>query len=359
MENEDGVSIENEIEIKLEAIKFFKNLYSNNDEVGWGVEGLNWCPISSERAAWVERPFEEVEVCNAAFDCGKDKFPGEDGFTLFFFQSCWDIVKGDLMKVIEDLYNSGIINVVTNEILICQIPKKKDSAKVRDFRPISLVTSLYKVVSKVLATRLREVLEETISATHGAFVKNRQILDAVLVANEVVLKAMKRDKVGLVFKIDFDHAYDHVEWKVVDEVMDRKGFGGRWRSWIMGYLQYVNFFVMINGRPMGKFLATRGVRQGDPSSPFLFTLVIDVLSRLMEKAQEFNLIHGLSTGRDNVEVSPLQFADDTIFLIGDKKEYWFNLLGLLDFFCLISGLKINKSKCSLWGLGAVLLTSIA
>ncbi|BFG29907.1 hypothetical protein CerSpe_161810 [Prunus speciosa] len=108
---------------------------------------------------------------------------------------------------------------------------------------------------------------------------------------------------------------------------------------------------MINGRPTGKFTATRGVRQGDPLSPFLFTLIIDVLSRLMEKAQEHNLIHGMFTRRDRVEVSHLQFADDTIFLIGDKEEYWFNLLDLLDIFCLSSGMKINKSKCSLVGIG--------
>ncbi|CAL2262014.1 unnamed protein product [Prunus armeniaca] len=177
------------------------------------------------------------------------------------------------------------------------------------------------------------------------------ILDAVLVANEVVQEAVKRNKVGSVFKIDFDHAYDRVEWRMVDEVLERKGFGGRWRSWIRGCLHSVNFSVMINGRPRGKFSATRGVRQGDPLSPFVFTLVIDVLSRLMEKAQECNLIHGMFTGRDNVEVSHLQFADDTIFLIGDKEEYWFNLLDLLDFFCLISGMKINKSKCSLVGFG--------
>ncbi|BFG29908.1 hypothetical protein CerSpe_161820 [Prunus speciosa] len=227
LEMEDGVIIENENEIESEAINFFKNLYSSNDEVGWGVEGLNWCPISSEKAAWIERPFEEVEVRNAVFDCGKDKSPGADGFTLFFFQYCWDIVKGDLMKVMEDFYNSEIINAVTNEILICLIPKNNDSAKLRDFRPISLVTSAYKVVSKVLATRLGKVLDDTISATQGAFVKNRQILDAVLVANEVVQEAMKLNKLGLVFKIDFDHAYDHVEWKLVDEVMDKKGFGGR------------------------------------------------------------------------------------------------------------------------------------
>ncbi|XP_021832888.1 uncharacterized protein LOC110772737 [Prunus avium] len=188
----------------------------------------------------------------------------------------------------EDFYNSGIINAVTNETLICLILKKKDSVKLKDYRPKSLVTSLYKAVSKVPATRLKEVLGETTHANQGAFVKNRQILDVVLVANEAVQDAMKLNKSRLVFKIDFDHAYDHVEWRVVDDVM-------------------------------GKFKTTRGVRQGDLLSPFLFSLVIDVLSRLMEKAQEYNLLHGLFIRRDKVEVSHLQFADDTIFLLGVKE----------------------------------------
>lgn len=118
--------IDNKEGIELEVINFFKRFYSSNEKVGWGVEGLNWCPISSVEVAWIERLFEEVEVCNAAFDCGKDKSPGADGFTLFFFQSCWDTVKGNIMKVTENFYDTGIINVVTNETLICLIPKEKD-----------------------------------------------------------------------------------------------------------------------------------------------------------------------------------------------------------------------------------------
>lgn len=115
------------------------------------------------------------------------------------------------------------------------------------------------MVSKVLASRLREVLGETISLSQVAFVKNRQILNAVLVANVVVEDAKKSNKSGLVFKIDFKH----VEWRFVHDVLERKGFGGRWRSWIRGCLESVNFSIMINGRPRGKFTVTRGVRQGD------------------------------------------------------------------------------------------------
>ncbi|VVA41200.1 PREDICTED: RNA-directed DNA polymerase, partial [Prunus dulcis] len=345
-----GGVVVSEGEIELEIINFFKNLYSSNVEAGWCLEGLNWNAISVEEAEWLDRPFEEEEVKRAVFDCGIDKSPGPDGFSMLLFQSCWDIVKEDLMKVMADFFNCGIINAITNETFICLIPKKKESVKVSDFRPISLVTSLYKMVSKVLASRLREVLGSTISSYQSAFVQGRQILDAALIANEVVEESRRLNKSGMVFKIDLEKAYDHVEWRFVDEVLIRKGFGDRWRSWIRGCLETANFSVMINGRPRGKFRASRGLRQGDPLSPFLFTLVMDVLSRIMEKAQDADEFHGLSPGNGMVEISHLQFADDTIFFIEDKEEYWNNLLQILELFCFVSGMTINKSKCSLVGI---------
>ncbi|CAL8991500.1 unnamed protein product [Prunus brigantina] len=204
LEVEGSGVVVSEGEIELEIINFFKNLYSSNAEAGWCLEGLNWNAISVEEAEWLERPFEEEEVKRAVFDCGSDKSPGPDRFSMLLFQSCWDIVKEDLMKVMVDFFNCGIINAITNETFICLIPKKKESSKVSDFRPISL----------------------------GAFVKGRQILDAALIANEVVEECRRLNKSGMVFKIDFEKAYDHVEWRFVDEVMMRKGFGDRWRSWI-------------------------------------------------------------------------------------------------------------------------------
>ncbi|KAL5543048.1 hypothetical protein UlMin_010758 [Ulmus minor] len=218
------------------------------------------------------------------------------------------------MKFVSKFFQTGIINGITNETYICLIPKKYNSLRIKDLRPISLVTSLYKIISKVLALRLREVLGETISKEQGAFVKGRQILHVALVANEVVEEYRVSGKEGVVFKVDFEKAYDHVDWNFLDFALEKKGFETRWRKWIWGCLSSVSYSVLINGRPRGKFSGSRGLRQGDHLSPFLFIIVVDVLGRLVDKAIIDDAFKGFKVGKDKVEVSNLQFADDTFFV---------------------------------------------
>ena len=111
--------------------------------------------------------------------------------------------------------------IKSNATFIAMVPKKSQTFKISDYRPISLVTSLYKIIAKVLSRRLRKVLHETIFGSQGAFVEGRQILDVVLIANEVV---DEKRRSGVVFKIDFEEAYDHVDWGFLDHVLQRKGF---------------------------------------------------------------------------------------------------------------------------------------
>ena len=122
----------------------------------------------------------------AIFQLNKEKAPGSDGFTIAVYQECWDVIKEDLMRVFLEFHTNGIINQSTNATFIAMMPKKSQTFKISDFGPISLVTSLYKIIAKVLSGRLRKVLHETIYGSQGAFVEERHILDAVLIANEVV-----------------------------------------------------------------------------------------------------------------------------------------------------------------------------
>ncbi|RVX13392.1 Transposon TX1 uncharacterized 149 kDa protein [Vitis vinifera] len=325
MMSERGETLNNIEVISEEIVNFFRNLYSKPEGDSWKIEGIDWAPISEESVVWLDRQFSEKEVRKAVFQLNKEKAPGPDGFTIAVYQECWDVIKEDLMRVFFEFHTKGVINQSTNATFIAMVPKKSQTFKISDYRPISLVTSLYKIIAKVLSGRLRKVLHETIFGSQGAFVEGRQILDAVLITNEVVDEKRRSGEEGVVFKIDFEKAYDHVEWGFLDHVLQRKGFSQKWRSWMRSCLSSSSFAILVNGNAKGWVKASRGLRQGDPLSPFLFTLVADVLSRLMIRAEETGITEGFLVGRDRTRVSLLQFADDTIFFSKAPLDFLQNL----------------------------------
>ncbi|RVW16135.1 putative mitochondrial protein [Vitis vinifera] len=173
------------------------------------------------------------------------------------------------------------------------------------------------------------------------FVQGRQILDAVLIANEIVDERRRSGEEGVVFKIDFEKAYDHVKWDFLDHMLEKKGFSPRWRKWMSGCLSSVSYAILVNGSAKGWVKASRGLRQGDPLSSFLFTLVADVLSRMLMRAEERNMMEGFRVGRNRTRVSHLQFVDDTIFFSNSREEELQTLKSLLLVFGHISGLKAS------------------
>ncbi|RVW14640.1 Transposon TX1 uncharacterized 149 kDa protein [Vitis vinifera] len=326
LENESGLMLNNPESIKEEILRYFEKLYASPSGESWRVEGLDWSPIDGESASRLESPFTEEEIYKAIFQMDRDKAPGPDGFTIAVFQVY--VIKEDLVRVFAEFHRSGIINQSTNASFIVLLPKKSMSRRISDFRPISLITSLYKIIAKVLAGRLRGVLHETIHSTQGAFVQGRQILDAVLIANEIVDEKRRTGEEGVVFKIDFEKAYDHVSWDFLDHVLEMKGFSLRWRKWMRGCLSSVSYAVLVNGNAKGWVKASRGLRQGDPLSPFLFTIVADVLSRMLLKAEERNVLEGFRYSRRGL----------------------MTLKSVLLVFGHISGLKVNLDKSNIYGI---------
>jgi hypothetical protein len=202
------------------------------------------------------KPFSELEVKEAVWDCDSFKSPGPDGVNFGFFKDFWDDTKGDVTRFISEFHRNGKLTKGLNSTFIALIPKVDSPQKLNDFRPISLVGSLY----KILANRLRVVIGSVISETQTTFVKDRQILDGILIANEVVDEVLQSKKELLLFKVDFKKVYHSVDWGYLDAVMGKMDFPPLWRKWIRQCVCTATASVLVNGRLTHEFLLERGLR---------------------------------------------------------------------------------------------------
>ena len=154
-----------------------------------------------------------------------------------------------------------------NHTFLVLIPKKGGAEDLGDYRPISLLGGLYKLLVKVLANRLKKVIRKVISSDQNAFIKGRQILDGSLIANEVIDSWQKRGEKGLICKLDIEKAYDSINWQFLLKVMQKMGFGPKWIGWMWSCISTAKFSVLVNGVLAGFFSSSKGLRQGDPLSP--------------------------------------------------------------------------------------------
>ena len=175
----------------------------------------------------------------------------------------------------------------------------------------------------MLANKLRRVLDKLISESQNSFVGGRQILDSVLIANECLDSRLKCRTSGVVCKLDIEKAYDHVNWDTLFYLLERMGFGDRWRRWLKTCVSTVRFSILVNGSPAGFFSSSRGLKQGDPLSPLLFLLIMEVLSHILKKTEEGGFIQGFHVGPINstgIRVSYLLFANNTILFCDASRE---------------------------------------
>ncbi|RVX00991.1 LINE-1 reverse transcriptase-like [Vitis vinifera] len=352
----NGEWLVEEQEVREGVVNSFQQLLT--EDMGWQAD-IGSIPvgcISLQDAESLETPFAENEIHSALMEMNGDKAPGPDGFTVAFWQDAWDFAKEEIMEMFKEFHeHSSFVKSLNNTFLVL-IPKKSGAENLGDFRPISLVGGLYKLLAKVLANRLKKVIGKVVSIAQNAFVKGRQILDASLIANEVIDSWQKRKEKGLICKLDIEKAYDSINWKFLMKVLQKMGFGPKWMGWMWSCVSSAKFSILVNGVPAGFFPSTRGLRQGDPLSPYLFVMGMEVLDVLIRRAVEGGYISGCNIrggSRTSLNISHLFFADDTIVFCEASKEQVSHLSWILFWFEAASGLRINLAKSEIIPVGDV------
>ncbi|GJS81568.1 RNA-directed DNA polymerase, eukaryota [Tanacetum coccineum] len=296
----------------------------------------------------LERSVSRDEIRRAVWSCGDNKSPGPDGFTFEFFKKYWDCIGSDFCEAVEYFFVNSSFSKGCNSSFVALIPKVMDAKFVNDFRPISLIGSVYKVVTKVLANRLAPVIADLISDTQSAFVAGRQILDGPFILDEILHWCKRKNKKAMFFKVDFAKAYDSVRWDYLLEVLEAFGFGRTWCNWIRGTLTSAKASILINGSPSKEYSCHRGLKQGDPLAPYLFILIMESLHLSFNRVVDEGLFKGIQLP-GSLSLSHLFYADDAMFIGEWSNENLSGIINILKSFFLASGLQINILKSQLLG----------
>ncbi|KAL9226062.1 hypothetical protein vseg_001914 [Gypsophila vaccaria] len=296
--------------------------------------------------AGLRREFTGAEVVEALEQMHPLKAPGPDGMNALFFQQYWHIVGPQVIETVLNFLRGGTLPDDMNHTFFVLIPKKKDPNSMGDFRPISLCNVTYKLISKVLANRLKVFLGDVVSENQSAFTPGRLITDNVLVAFEIFhyMNNSRRGEGHMALKLDMSKAYDRVEWDFLEAALRKLGFDGGWIDRVMACVRSVTFSVLVNGTPSDRFTPKRGLRQGDPLSPYLFILCAEALSGLIRRALENRSIHGVRVANRAPIVSHLFFADDSIIFTKATAEEMQTVKSILMTYEKASGQAINLSK---------------
>ena len=331
---------------------YFRDIYTTSNPSGFDeiLNGIHPA-ISEEDARLLGRDFHANEVRLALDQMAPLTAPGPDGMSLIFYKSFWHIVGGDVTTVVLNALNSGVVPESLNSTFIALIPKVKHPKRVADFHPISLCNVVYKLISKVLVNRLKKFLANAIPESQSAFLSSRLISNNVLVAFETLhyLKRKTNGKVGqMALKLDMSQVYDRVEWEFLERAMRHLGLGKRMVRLIMSCISSVSYSVILNGQHVGNIKPSRGLRQGDPLSSYLFLMCAMGLQSLLRKAEMGGHIRGVVICRNGPKVSHLFFADDSVIFCSAKEEECQKILDILAIYERGSGQKINREKTNIF-----------
>nr|GEZ39445.1 hypothetical protein [Tanacetum cinerariifolium] len=311
------------------------------------TDDLFYNRLSNEAVDHMVREVTSKEIRDAIFAIGDNKAPGPDGYSALFFKESWNIIASDVTKAVKEFFTNGVLLKELNHTIIALIPKVNSPMSINDYRPISCCNVLLKCISSIIANRMKDCLQNLVSLNQFAFVSGRRIFDNILLIQELMHNYhLDRGVPRCAFKVDIQKAYDTVDWNFLRSVLGSFGFHTRIIGWIMECVTSTSFSISINGCLHGYFKGKRSLRQGDPISLYLFTLIMEVLTLMLHRRVWISNTFTYHRYCANLNIINLCFADDLfLFAHGDVDLAWV-IMESLDGFKEASGLtpSIPKSK---------------
>ena len=344
-----GNIVRNQGRILREQANYYGKLYSAKRDFECKIDGNPEVKLSNEMRDGIDSEITIEEVQNCIKDMSKGKSPGLSGLPIEFYIVFWNKIKKVFMEMVKFVHAQGLLHKTAREGIITLLPKKdRDLLHIKCWRLIILLNLDFKIISKVLANRLKTVLNVIIGKEQTGFVKGRLISENLRKILDVLSYAKDEDVPGIFISIDFEKAFDMVEYDCVWKTMKWFNFGDNLINWLRILFTDFTLLTYNNGYFSEPINASKGLFQGNPVAPYLFIIVIEVLAT---KLRQNNKIKGFKMG--NIELLLTLFADDLGLLLDFDEKSWSEVVNELAYFQNISGMTVNYEKTTVYRFGSL------
>lgn len=348
IEDESGVSKTSHEDISAVAVDYYKNLLGCSKSVENIPTDLDLPKLQAAHSLLLTKDFTAADVLNVFKNMAKNKSPGPDGFSPEFYVLAWGIVGTDVVNAILWFFKHCHLPRCVNATAIALIPKQDCPSKMSHFRHISCCNVVYKCIAKLLAKRLKVVILVLISPNQSAFVPKRVIKDNVMLAQALCRNYhLKTGPAKCAMKLDISKAFDTLNWSFLFAAMEIMDFPPLFITWIKTCITTSMYSVKINGSLEGFFEGKSGIRQGDPISPYLFLIAMEVCSACIRQSTSVPSFQH-HWGTKSLNITHLAFADDLLLFCKGETASITAIMEGIRTFSRISGLQLNQSKCSIF-----------
>ena len=349
----EGNTVIDQKEILEEIQNFYQKLFQNSDDCLSSIDPSDLIPehlvnkLSPSESKELEGTLLMDELNKALKDMKNGKTPGIDGFPAEFFKFFWNKLKFFVLRALNNAYTHGEMSTSLRHCIITCLPKgNKAREYLKNWRPISLLSVVYKIGSTAIANRMKRYLGKLISESQSGFVSGRYIGDNTRLMYDLMHYTEINDIPGLLMLVDFQKAFDSVSWNFLYKTLKFFGFGPSLMTWIKIFNTNIKATVLQCGVMSKSINIEKGCRQGDPIASYLFLLCAQILLLLVESNIK---IKGIYVGQKEYKIS--QFADDTTLILDGHQDSLQAAINTLELYGSLSGLKVNTDKTQLVWVG--------